>query len=284
MSPRKAVVSMRRRMLLLGVGATLALSAFAIWWTQRPQMVSVAGRWVEARVSGSGSPAVVFESGFTGERAPWLRAQFSAARVTATLTYLRAGIGRSDPGPEPRSAEQIARELHMLLATLKIAPPYVLVGHSAGGLYVRVFAHMYPQEVTGLVLVDPATEDFYDRMRSKTPDNWSRMSNELGKLDSASGLPGQWRALPQSLDQARRSWPLPSVPTVVLSSTKPQGEWPLETADDVTALTHSQAQLAARIAGSRRVVVADTDHLSILWSTALTEQIRSVVRDSRRSH
>ncbi len=156
--------------------------------------------------------------------------------MTRTLTYLRAGIGRSAPGPEPRSAEQIARELHALLATLQIAPPYVLVGHSAGGLYVRVFAHLYPQEIAGLILVDPATEDFYDRMRTRTPDGWSRTSEEMRKLGDTSGLLGQWRALPESLDQARRAWPLPPVPTVVLSSTEPQGRWPLETAVDVTAL------------------------------------------------
>ena len=269
---------MRRTNLLLGVGATLGLVAIAAWWTQRAEMVSVAGRWVEARVAGSGSPAVIFESGFTGERALWWRAQFSAAREARTLTYLRAGIGRSTPGPEPRSAEQIAHELHALLATLQIAPPYVLVGHSAGGLYVRVFAHMYPQEVAGLILVDPATEDFYDRMRTRTPNDWSRMSDQMQKLGKASGLPGQWQALPQSLDQARASWPLPAVPTVVLSSTKPQGQWPLETADDVAALAVSQTQLAARIAGSRHIVVANADHLSILWSSTLSEQIQGVIR------
>jgi pimeloyl-ACP methyl ester carboxylesterase len=274
---------MRRKSLLVGISGTLGLVAIVVWWTQRPETVNVVGRRVEVKVAGTGSPAVVFESDFTGERILWLRAQFRAARMTRTLTYLRAGIGRSAPGPEPRSAEQIARELHALLATLQIAPPYVLVGHSAGGLYVRVFAHLYPQEIAGLILVDPATEDFYDRMRTRTPDGWSRTSEEMRKLGDTSGLLGQWRALPESLDQARGAWPLPPVPTVVLSSTKPQSRWPLETAVDVTALTNSQAQLAAKIAGSRHVVVANSDHLSILWSSVLSEQILSVVEETRHS-
>jgi pimeloyl-ACP methyl ester carboxylesterase len=238
---------------------------------------------MEVRVAGSGSPAVVFESGFTGERILWSRAQFSTARMTRTLTYFRAGIGRSTPGPEPRSAEQIARELHALLTTMQIAPPYVLVGHSAGGLYVRVFAHMYPQEVAGLVLVDPATEDFYDRMRTETPEDWSRTSEEMLRLGDSSGLLGQWRALPRSLDQARASWPLRPVPTVVLTSTKPQGQWPLSTASDMPAWAEAHAVVASKIPGSRHIAIDNTDHLSILWSSVLSEQIRLVVDEARYS-
>jgi pimeloyl-ACP methyl ester carboxylesterase len=81
------------------------------------------------------------------------------------MSYERAGLGRSDPGPKPHSAEQIARELHALLKARAIAPPYILVGHSAGGLFVRVFAHQYPEEIVALVLVDPATEEDYERMQ-----------------------------------------------------------------------------------------------------------------------
>ena len=123
-----------------------------------PELVQVGNLKVETKIDGMGRPAVIFESGFTGGVFLWQPVQ-SEVRHALTLSYERAGLGRSDPGPEPRGAEQIARELHALLAAKAIPPPYILVGHSAGGLFVRVFAHAYPKESAGLVLIDPATEE-----------------------------------------------------------------------------------------------------------------------------
>lgn len=102
------------------------------------ELVKVEGRRVEAVVEGTGTPAVVFESGSNGS-SPWELIESQIAQKTMTLRYQRAGLGRSDPGPNPRSAAQVAKELHALLCAKSVRPPYVLVGHSAGGLYVRVF-------------------------------------------------------------------------------------------------------------------------------------------------
>jgi pimeloyl-ACP methyl ester carboxylesterase len=152
-----------------------------------PKLVQVGNLRVETKIEGAGKPAVIFESGFTGGLFPWGRIQSEVAKQTLVLSYERAGLGRSDPGPNPRSAEQIARELHGLLAAKAIAPPYIVVGHSAGGLFVRVFAHMYPKEIAGLVLVDPATEEDYERIQR------DKSVEDLEKMGMPSGGVEQWR-------------------------------------------------------------------------------------------
>ena len=255
----------------VGIGVLLALFAGAAWWGNRPDMVQVEHRQVETKVKGTGSPAVVFENGFTGDRILWWSIQNSVAKETLTITYERAGLGRSEAGPEPPSAEQIAKELHALLKAEELAPPFILVGHSAGGLYIRVFAHMYPKEVAGLVFVDPATEDFYDRIRA------GRSAADLEKMGVAKGAVAEWRALPDSLGQARQAWPLPDVPTVVFSSGTPLRLWPLESSDDMHALQDSQLKLVGRLSGSTHILITKADHMSILKEKAVTQQILLMV-------
>jgi pimeloyl-ACP methyl ester carboxylesterase len=223
---------------------------------------------------GTGTPAVVFESGFNGS-SPWEPIQSQIAQKTVTLSYQRAGLGRSDPGPNPRSAEQIAKELHALLSAKAVRPPYVLVGHSAGGLFVRVFAHMYPTEIAGLVLVDPATEQDYERMRAE------KTIEEVKNMGIPSAAVAQWIALPETIDEAHRASPLPQVPTVVLTSTKPIGEWPLQDDKDMQVWLRSHNQLVARIPFSKHIIVENSNHVSILKEPVVTEQILQVVAAAR---
>jgi len=159
----------------------------------------------------------------------------------------------------------------VLLKAKSIAPPYILVGHSAGGLFVRVFAHLYPREIAGLVLVDPATEEDYERIQH------DKSVEDLQKMGMPSGAVGQWRALPETIDQARHSWPLPKVPVVVFTSGKPLGAWPLATADDMQNWLISHNELVARIPGAKHIVFSDADHLSILKEGAVVQQITEMV-------
>jgi pimeloyl-ACP methyl ester carboxylesterase len=126
------------------------------------QKVDVGGHGLQLLVGGQGSPAVIFEGGFGAGIASWSTVQKDVAAFTQTVSYDRAGLGQSDLGPKPRSAKQIATELHVALQKSGVKPPYVMVGHSFGGIYVRVFADMYPKEVVGMVLIDPSQESFND--------------------------------------------------------------------------------------------------------------------------
>jgi pimeloyl-ACP methyl ester carboxylesterase len=242
-----------------------------------PELIQVGNLKIEAKIDGTGRPAVIFESGFTGGLFLWAPVQGQIARQTLTLSYERAGLGRSDPGTEPRSAAQIARDLHALLAAKAIAPPYILVGHSAGGLFVRVFAHMYPKEVGALLLVDPATDEDYERMRH------DKSVEDLQKMGMPAGAVEQWRALPETIAQAHQAWPLPAVPVVVLTSGKPLGAWPLATAEDMQQWLAAHNDLVAKIPGAVHILLPTADHLSILQEGAVVEQITKMVDTVRAS-
>jgi pimeloyl-ACP methyl ester carboxylesterase len=122
--------------------------------------VDVGGHKLEVIVEGTdlGHPTVILESGLGGGIDSWTPVRESLAKVTRVVSYNRAGSGGSQPGPRPRSALQIVKELREMLQRLEIAPPYILVGHSIGGLYARAYAGLHPEEVFGLVLVDPTME------------------------------------------------------------------------------------------------------------------------------
>ena len=121
--------------------------------------VDAGGHRLHMLVIGEKGPTVVLESGWPGCGLGWDRVRGPVARFAQVVTYDRAGTGKSDPGPLPRHAEEIARELHTALKNAGLDPPYILVGQSLGGPYVRVFAKMYPEDVCGMVLVDPTQPD-----------------------------------------------------------------------------------------------------------------------------
>jgi pimeloyl-ACP methyl ester carboxylesterase len=121
--------------------------------------VDAGGHRLHMLVAGEAGPVVVLESGWPGCGLGWERVRGPVARFARVVTYDRAGTGKSEPGPLPRHAGQIARELRTALRNAALEPPYVLVGQSLGGPYVRVFARMYPDEVCGMVLVDPTQPD-----------------------------------------------------------------------------------------------------------------------------
>ncbi|MEM8926241.1 MAG: alpha/beta hydrolase [Actinomycetota bacterium] len=121
---------------------------------------TVGGRLIVADVRGepTARPTVVFEAGLGGFAEQWRHVQTAVAGRARTIGYDRAGMGRSEPGPHPRSPEVLVDELRQLLETAGVAPPYVLVGHSYGGLLVRCFAGRHPDLIAGLVLVDASHE------------------------------------------------------------------------------------------------------------------------------
>ncbi len=118
------------------------------------KMVDVGGYRLHINCTGSGKPTVVVESGWGDSSAAWGWVQPEVARTTRICSYDRAGMGWSEASPQPRTAREYAKELHTLLANANETGPFVLVGHSMGGFTVLVYAHDYPDEVAGLVLVD----------------------------------------------------------------------------------------------------------------------------------
>ncbi len=124
---------------------------------------------------------MILEAGLEGDVVTWKSVQPEVAQFTRVCSYDRAGLAHSDYGPTPRDAEMSATDLHTLLTEADIAPPYVLVGHSFGGLLIRRFASDYPEEVDGLIFVDSLHEDWWDEALTLLP---SPSSNDSSRLSS----------------------------------------------------------------------------------------------------
>jgi pimeloyl-ACP methyl ester carboxylesterase len=168
----------------IGIGSLIALIAVALLFgaayqyvanrrdlSEHPapgQLVDVGGHRLHLWCIGRGSPVVVLEAGGAGTVLDWSRVQPEVANTTRVCSYDRAGLGWSELGPAPRSGQQIVRELHRLLHAAHVSGPYVFTGHSIGGLYVRLYASAYPQDVTGMVLVDATHEDVQTRIPGST--------------------------------------------------------------------------------------------------------------------
>ena len=140
-------------------------------------LVDLGGHRLHIDCVGHGSPTVILESGLGNMSADWANVQPEVAKTTRVCAYDRAGTGWSEAGPEPRDPRQIAHELHTLLDEAGIDGPYVLVGQSFGGLYVRMYAARFPQEVEGMVVVDASHPDMWTRLPPEVvaalkPPNW----------------------------------------------------------------------------------------------------------------
>ncbi len=122
---------------------------------------------------GAGSPTVLLEAGHHGWSPAWTAVQPEVAQFTRVCSYDRAGLGRSDAGPSRRVAWAAVEDLEALLDRGEVKPPYVLVGHSAGGMYQRLFYQRHPEQVTGMVLVDTdePTDDADRREVADAPDD-----------------------------------------------------------------------------------------------------------------
>lgn len=157
----------------------------------------IGGRKLFLLCTGEGSPTVILEAGLGGDHTGWVRVQSEAAKLTRVCSYDRASLGESDPAPTPRNGAAVVADLHSLLAVAGEAGPYVLVGHSFGGLYVRLYAAAYPAEVTGMALVDAVHEDWWRRGAALLPTEQadeSALLKELRRYFSSEGGSAQENA------------------------------------------------------------------------------------------
>ena len=164
-----------KRALFWGGGAlvlALAVATALQWWLSHlalegnpppGELVVVGGRQIHLLCQGQGSPAVILESGIPGISLGWASVIDDIASFARVCAYDRAGYAWSEAGPEPRTISNITRELRDLLRIARVDPPYVLAGHSFGGLVVQLYASRFPDEVAGMVLVDSSHPDLARR-------------------------------------------------------------------------------------------------------------------------
>jgi pimeloyl-ACP methyl ester carboxylesterase len=233
--------------------------------------VDVGGYQLYLYCTGTGSRTVILEAGLEGDDISWKQVQPEVAQFTRVCSYDRAGLAHSDYGPTPRDAEMSATDLHTLLTKADIAPPYVLVGHSFGGLLIRRFASDYPEEVDGLIFVDSLHEDWWEEALALLPPPGP---NDSGRLASFRNyLTDGWRDpssnfeamdIPAVVEQVRETGDFGDLPIMVMTAGKftvlnPGLPPDLETA--LAELFHDlQGRLAELSTVGSQVVVEDSGH------------------------
>ncbi len=145
------------------------------------QLVDVGGYRLHLYCTGSGSPTVVLNAGGGGSWLDWSLVQPPISQQTRVCAFDRAGLGWSESGPAPRDTQQAVKELHTLLGKSGERSPYILVGHSLGGLQNRLYASQYPDEVAGLVLVDATTTYTPEQIVARMNDEQRRKYDDLLK-------------------------------------------------------------------------------------------------------
>jgi pimeloyl-ACP methyl ester carboxylesterase len=167
------------------------------------------------------APAVLLEPGGSSHDA-WGDLPSQLAQFARVVTYDRPGYGLSARCPLTRSASVIAKELHEALAALTIKSPFVLGGWSLGGSFVRVFGARYPETVVGLVLIDPAPDQFYDRAAREQPALWKPLLEEQNRRMATrpEGHRAEWAAWDATLSETRASDASLKAPVVLLTATR----------------------------------------------------------------
>jgi pimeloyl-ACP methyl ester carboxylesterase len=170
------------------------------------QAVDIGGRTLNLYCSGNGTPTVILETGGNSPGYSLLTQQSEMAMFTRACWYDRAGVGWSDPPPSPRTSASVASDLHEMLKRAGVLPPYVMVGGSVGGEYVRIYTARYPTDVAGLVLVDSASPDMREPDFALAPVN--RMSGSTRHL-ICMALPAMTRLGMIRFEASRERRPLP---------------------------------------------------------------------------
>ena len=254
----------------------LALSAVAVAQSStHDQLLLVSGRRVHVLIAGQGRPAVIFESGFTVGLNEWKSVQPNIASSVTTLSYDRAGLGKSDSGVLPRTPDQIAHDLRTMLRTAQVPPPYILVGHSAGGLYILSFARLFPNEVKGLVFLDAVFAPYLSWLKAHDSQSWNTV--EKGVVGPASpGVHAQWAGLIQSMNSRLKLGHF-RVPVIVVASDQPTP--PFKPQSDVEEWMRVQGEFVAAMPQGRLIVTHGSHEIPEQQPQLTVRVIRQIMQD-----
>jgi len=180
--------------------------------------VTVHGHEVMLFSSGSGKATIILEAGGSSNHMCWKNVESGIAKFAKVISYDRPGYLLSEPCSTPGDAIKVATELKESLTRANIPPPYILAGWSLGGAFVRVFAGLYPKDVSGLLLVDPTPEDFYARADKEYPELMKEDSAYMHEILNSNriGEREEMKVFDTSMNQARLSDKLHATPTILL--------------------------------------------------------------------
>jgi pimeloyl-ACP methyl ester carboxylesterase len=217
---------------------------------------------------GEGAPPIVFLSGAGMDLDSWFKVLTEVAACGTVIAYDRLGVGRSDRPTTPQTGGIVVAALRSLLAQTGVTAPYVLVGHSLGGLYVDLFARLHPSEVGGVVLVEAASPE--EAENPPRPGLTARgIDSVVRGIDRLRGRPrglGEIDHVAETVRQIRAAPPFPDVPLVVVSGGKRMRMVP-----EAAFRAHLDAQ-QSRVALStqgRQVIASESGHFPQLQEPAV---------------
>jgi pimeloyl-ACP methyl ester carboxylesterase len=241
---------------------TLLGSFSAPTFASEAELVLIGKHHVEVSVTGEGPHTVVFEAGLGHDLSVWEDVASEVSEFAKVVSYSRAGYGQSEASELPRTLNQIATELDALLTAQNVSPPYIMVGHSAGGFYIRKYAELYPNKVQGFVFVDATPEKILVALRgldkeralkeeivinSMTPDRVKPEDIYFSKI-TATGV------FPSSSD-------LPNVPAAMITAMKQEyPQFLMHTAEGKNLWRELQSELITGFTNYQHTILSGSGH------------------------
>jgi pimeloyl-ACP methyl ester carboxylesterase len=276
------------------------------------RMIEVSGHMMHLLGTGTGSPTVVLETGTAGYFGIWEWVQHEVGKHTRVVSYDRAGLGFSEKTRGPRDGVSVARELDELLSRAGENPPYILLGHSFGGLLVMEYAHLYPEKTAGLVLADSHHPDQMTRSYElrKSSENFRRFfhtaaaASHFGVMRVADLLSSMTEGLShnertrarmffvsnrhlkasareldglnETAEHARSIKDFGAIPMLILSAGEPQVGW-------VTELQNLHVEMARLSTRGSHQIIRGAEHLNIITRRENAEHVsRAILELVRR--
>lgn len=261
------------------------------------KMVSLGTHSLHIRCEGQGRPAIVIDTGVGDTADRWQAFQSQVAQMAYVCTYDRAGYGSSEPGLLPRDSQRLTNELRQLLENARVGGPYVLMGHSLGGLNAQVFATQYPDLVSGLILLDPTPLPFitgqafpelyhmfqqqaFELQRMADAARASTDAEAQAKADYLEAVASEHAALiAQSASQVAAIESFGDIPLVVIGSGKPNPAFGADAEAFQQFWIEQNRLLATRSSNGRFILAQESSHyLHEDAPDLLLEAIRQMVK------
>lgn len=251
----------------------------------RRRRLALPGGALEYVLSGDGAPALVLLSGAGVTLEGWGRLYPGIESVGRTLAWNRCGAGASTPARRPQPASAVVASLGELLAALAVPPPYLLVGHSLGGLHAQLFARRHPAQVAGVVLLDathPGDHEVFEGHESRLARALAQLLSVPQRLLRAN-LRSEIEWIGQSVREVESAGPFPPVPLAVVSGGREPPTW-LVPAEALRRRKARQRELAQLSPLGRQVVARRSGHFPQLTQPELVLQVlREVAQQAREA-
>ncbi|MCG8309723.1 MAG: alpha/beta hydrolase [Cytophagales bacterium] len=245
---------MKGKLYITGIALLSTVVATNCASIENVRQTNINGRLVEFAASGEGSPAIVLETGMGPDIKTWSQIIDSLSSYTRVFAYNRPGYGHSNLGNPPQNIKEIAMQLRENLRATGQKPPYILVGHSAGGLYVNMYARLFPEEVAGVVFLDASHPDQFEYFRTHQPLLYSVLITSTTKGNRKY----EGAIVKNTQSDFKNAPPFPEAPVVVLSAGKKSS--PLERDEMRKKWLEFQKDLAGLSSNSKHVVVDGSGH------------------------